>query len=312
MAARNRFGLLMGMLLCSFACSAQEFFPNAETASNLPKGVLATSLSNEFYNDVSQFRTWQGFAFTYGLSSQFSLSGTYSFSNHHDYNLPNDFIINSSDGPYTKGYVNGLPCPYSFENFGVEIKWRFLSLDKEKGHFRMAVYTQLAGGNEPHLSAETNLNGDNSGAAAGLVATLLEHKFAISASSAFIMPYHYINQFDSVDINYGNAITYNLSLGYLLLPVRYTGYKQLGINIYMELTGESYNAAGVKQNGQSVNTSGAPSLLKGNYLEARPAVQFIVHSNTRMDVSVAFLTAGHSYERGYPVYSFSIIHSFYL
>jgi len=312
MASVNRYYYLIFVLLFSIAGRAQEFFPNAETASNIPKGVLSVSLANEVYNDASQTRIWQGYAFMYGLSSAFSLSGTYSFSNHHNYYLPDNFVMNSPTGPYTKGYINGVAYPYSFENFGIELKWRFLSMDGEKKHFRMAAYTQMAGGNEPHLSAETDLNGDNSGAAAGLVATLLENKFAVSVSSAYTLPYKYISSADSITINYGNAFSYNLSFGYLLLPIKYSNYKQLGINIYMEFTGETYNAANVLKNGQTVSTGDASSLLKGSYLEARPAIQFIILSNTRIDLSIASLLAGHSYERSYPLYFFTIQHSFYL
>jgi len=194
----------------------------------------------------------------------------------------------------------------------VELKYRFLNIDGEKKHFRMAGYLQLAGGNEPHTTSEPDLLGDNSGLGTGVIATWLINKFAVSGTIGVIIPHEYIWSDSNITINYGNAVTYSLSMGYLLLPRKYTDYKQINVNLYMEFIGETYKASAVSQNGRMVNASDAPSFSNGSYLEARPGIQFILLSNTRIDFSVGALVAGHSWERSYPLYYFNLLHIFYL
>ena len=302
------------LFVCLGAVSgAQELFPSQETANTIAKGTLDLKMANEFYNDASRFRSWQGYSFYYGLTSSLTISQMFSFSNHHGYFLPNDFIQPAGQGIYsTNGYVPGRDEPYTFENFTIGLKWRFLKRDAEKRHIRLGAYLNLAPGNEPHMAAEASLDGDNSGIATGLIATLLQHRFASSVMVGVIIPHIYLQSFDTVEIKYGNAINYSLSLGYLLLPTSYKNYKQTNINIYFEIVGESYDAAMVYKNNIEVSTANALSLKSGNYLEGRPAIQFILHSNTRIDASLSFLLAGVTYERSYPAYFFNVRHTFYL
>jgi len=300
-------------LLFAPFCKAQELFPNTEPASNVPKGVLRISLANEVFGEMTQLRLWQGYSFIYGISPKLSLEQTLSFSNHHDLTLPESFIYtNASGGFQTTGYIYGQPHPFWFENYSVLLKYRFLCLDGEHRHFRMATYLQLAGGDEPHPEAEPNLLGDNSGAALGLIATYLNHKFAASVNVSYIMPYKF-QQFDSnIVINYANAINYSLSFGYLLFPRVYTSYKQLNINLYMEFMGESYGAASISKKDEPVYSGGIPSLAQNAYLEARPGVQFIFGSNTRLSLSPAFPLISKSYAKIYPVYYVYLQHDFQL
>ena len=146
---------------------AQELYPNAEPASNVPKRVLRIKLANEVFKEINQLRLWQGYSFIYGISSKLQLNQTLSFSNHHDIVLPYNFIYYSTttNQLQTDGYIRGQAHPFWFENYSVTLKYRFLNLDAEHRHFRMATYLQLAGGNEAHIDAEPDLLGDNSGAA---------------------------------------------------------------------------------------------------------------------------------------------------
>lgn len=309
---RQLFLLFFILLLLPFSGRSQELFPIAESASNIPKGALVVKLANEAYEDISQLRFWQGYTFTYGINSKLSISQTYSFSNHHPFEqLPSDFIQQyPSEGLYTQGYIYGRSYPYSFEGLEMELKWRFLNIDGDKKHFRMAAYLQLSGGNEPHMSAAPDLTGDNSGLGAGIIASKLINKFATSVTIGGIVPHDYIGSFDSTRIHYGNALNYSLSFGYLLLPFKYTSYKQTNITVYLEFTGETYDAASVYKNSLPVYSGIAPSLAAGSYVEARPAIQFIFLSNTRVDISLAYLLAGHYYEEGFPVYYLSLQHTF--
>ncbi len=149
----------------------------------------------------------------------------------------------------------------------------------------MAGYLQAAGGNEPHIESEPNLMGDNSGAGAGLIATYLKHKFAVSLTVGYIVPFKFQQVDSNIVIKYSNAVNYSLSFGYLLLPRTYRDYKQVNLNIYLEFMGESYGAAFITKNNKPVFSGGIPSLAKGNYLEVRPGAQLIFASNTSTFVS---------------------------
>ena len=299
----------------SISCYAQEFFPTYGSASNLPKGVLSIKFSNEYYTDESQPRWWQGYTFSYGISSKIEISQVYSFSDHHGYILPKNFITTDpqTGALTTNGYINGQSYSYNFENLAMSIKYRFLSLDETQEHFRMAAFLQLAGGNEPHEVAESDLAGDNSGVSAGIIATYLKHRFAISLTAGGIFPHEYVQADSNIYLHYGNALTYSLSMGYLLFPLHYKNYNQTNVNLYMEFVGESYQAMqSITKEGETVSWYNVPSLNKGHYIEARPAIQFIFLSNTRVDLSMAYLLNGHSYERSYPLYYVKILHNFYL
>lgn len=303
------------LLSCSLQSQAQEFFPYAGSASLIPKGVLGVKLSNEFYQDVTQTRFSQGYTLLYGISSKLELSETIEFSNHHDYLLQPGFITTNTNGTLTTpGYIRGEPYPYLLGTFIVNVKYRFLNIDGTQTHFRIAAYLQLAGGDESHSVSEPSITGgDNSGVAPGLIATYLKHKFAISFSGGAIFPHAYSQPDSNIYLHYGNALTYSLSFGYLLFPIHYKDYKQTNINLYMEFAGESYEGMqSITQNGQPVYWYNVPSLSSGHYLEARPAIQFIFLSNTRVDLSMAYLVSGQSYERSYPLYFISLIHNFYM
>jgi hypothetical protein len=302
------------LLLIPSYCRAQELFPNADPASNVPKGVLRIKLENEIFTEITQFRLQQGYSFIYGFSSKISLEQRLSFSNHHDLSLPYDFIYYNPErnGLQTNGYVYGQPHPFWFENYAATLKYRFLCFDAFQRHFRMAAYLQLAGGNEPHPEAEPDLTGDNSGAAAGLIATYLIHKFAASITVGYIMPYKFQQVDSTIVINYANAINYSLSFGCLLLPHTYHNYKQVNVNIYMEFMGESYGAASITKQSEDVYTGGVPSLAKGSYLEARPGIQFIFASNTILSFSPAYPLIHRSYAKTYPVYYVYLQHDFSL
>jgi hypothetical protein len=266
------------------------------------------------FQEISQFRLWQGYSFIYGISAKLSLEQTLSLSNHHAITLPEDFIYYNPaiGGLQTSGYVFGQPHPFWFENYSVTLKYRFLCLDGDHKHFRMATYLQLAGGDEPHPEAEPNLLGDNSGAALGLIATYLYHRFAVSVNAAYIVPYKF-QQFDSnIVINYAKAINYNLSFGYLLFPRVYKDYKQVNVNLYFELMGESYGAPTISKKGEPVYYSYVPSLAANAYLEARPGIQFIFGSNTRLSLSPAIPLISRSYAKFYPVYYVYLQHDFQL
>jgi hypothetical protein len=301
-------------MLLPIGIAAQELFPNAEPASNVPKGVLRLKLSNEIFKEISQLRLQQGYSFIYGFSSKLSLEQAINFSNHHSLSLPYNFIYYNPDikGYQTNGYIQGQPHPYWFENYTAELKFRFFNSDGYQEHFRMAAYLQVAGGNEPHPEAEPDLMGDNSGASAGIIATYLKHRFAASLTVGYIVPVKFQQVDSNIMINYANAVNYSFSFGYLLLPRTYHSFKQVNMNLYMEFTGEAYGAVSITKNNERVFSGNVPSLAKSSYLEARPGLQFIFASNTILSISPAFPLINRSYTNTYPVYYLYLQHDFLL
>ena len=75
-------------------------------------------------------------------------------------------------------HVSSTLSDYYFPNLQLESgkiygKYRFLSNDNVHKHFRMAAFGEMAYSNAPYLYDDANLDGDNSGLQAGLIATQL-------------------------------------------------------------------------------------------------------------------------------------------
>lgn len=307
-----RYLLSFGLLFTAVTTSAQELFPHTEPASNIPKGVLGIRVSSEAYKEVDQLRLWQGYRFMYGLTPKLQLTQLFNFSNHHGKKLPDDFISHDGNiGPHTHGSDKGNKYPFAFENLCLTLKYRFLSLDKEHSHFRMAAYAEAAGGNSAHDESEPSLMGDNSGLAGGTVATLLLHKLAISFTGGAILPHKYNQRDSNIVIDFGPAFNYSLSMGYLLYPREYKSYDQTNINLYTEFIGKTYNSVDITKDGQAVKLADAPGLEAGSYVEVRPALQFIIRSNTRIDLSVSQPLIGRSHVKTYPVFYLNLQHYFF-
>jgi len=292
---------------------AQELYPHNEPASNVPAKVLGFRLSNEWYDELGQLRSMQSYRLMWGFTPELMISQSLTFSNHHGEKLPEDFIASDGRiGLHTHGIQKGKDYPYQFENVSYVLKYRFLSLDNKNRHFRMAASLDAAFGSRAHDEAEPGFYGDNSGYGAGVVATYLNNKLAVSTSVGYIKPNKY-SQKDlyEVNIHYGDAFTYNLSLGYLILPFKYKSYKQTNLNLYVEFMGKTYGKADVKVDGSSVILADVPGLEKGNYIELRPSLQLIIHSNTRLDFSIAKPLLEKSYVRFYPAYYVNLQHYFF-
>ncbi len=318
--------------------SAQELFPNTEPASNCPKGVLTIRQINEFFteytpsHDTSRTRSMNGLMIMYGVSSKLMLTLTATASNHHGSVLyESDKFIKEKDGIIdTHGVAYGNDYPYRFNGFDLKAKYKFINNDGERRHFRMAAYGEVSTCRVPHDEAEPDLMDDNAGIAGGLIATQLIKRLAISATLGCIIPYYYrqnwYQDLGEMKLYYGNAVNYSLSFGYLLFPAKYKNYKQVNVNIYLEFLGEDYQAVKIYlSNIQNANSPiyldpGSLALQAGRYLEARPGIQFIFNSNTRIDLSLATTIPdgyggyllGHSYTRMYPAYFINFQHYFFL
>jgi hypothetical protein len=302
------------IFLSSTFCKAQELFPQVDPASLIPKNVFGVRVFNQGFNEVNQFRSLQSYRFMYGISSKWMVSQSFNFSNHHGRTFPSNFIRNDGTiGYHTHGVTKGIKYPYLFENMAISIKYRFLRIDGDKRHFRMAAYLDLAGGNSAHDEAEPSLMGDNSGIGAGLTATKLHKRFAISGSIGGVLPlaYNYKQDGSSVKVQYGKALNYSLSMGLLCLPIKYKNFNQTNVNLYAEFIGKAYQGASIFNNGKEILIASVPALEKGNYIEFRPAIQFIINSNLRIDLSMGKPIVSHSYVTTSTAYYFTIQRYFY-
>lgn len=303
---------LLVALLAQFVTHAQELYPNSEPASIVPKNALGIRLMNEAYMNGNNFRSWHGAMFMYALSPKLMFNAMVTTSNHHSKVLPNDFI--QKDSTQTD-YVNQSSATrnynYAFESVNLGFRYRFLNKDGDHKHFRMALYGNGVYTGLPHDEAEVSLMGDNKAVGGGIISTVLVKKLAISLTGGIIKPFDYKGA-NSVSLRYGNAYNYSLSFGYLVYPFKYKNYQQTNINLYAEFIGKSYSRLDVVKNGQAVNLTDANEFKGGNYLELRPAIQFIVKSNLRIDCSTAIPLVNRSYIRKYPMYLLNLQYYFFL
>ena len=146
-------------------------------------------------------------------------------------------------------------------------KYRFLSIDSTHSHFRGAVYAGYAAVNGAISAREISLDGDNTGWQGGIVFTQLLHKLALSGSVSYTKALNN-KKGNLLPADFGSeSLGYSLSSGLLVYPKSYRSYKQTNVNVYLEFLGKSNLGK------------------KEHVLDAAPAIQFIINSNFRIDVS---------------------------
>ena len=301
--------------------TAQELFPLSEPASTLPKGTLGVRVFSEAYKEVNQYRNMTALRVMYGVTPRLSAYVTGITSNHHGKKMPIEF-------PFHNTPERGARYPYRFNGMHLYAKYRFLSIDKQQTHLRMAAYAEGTLVKTTHHESEPDLMmGDNSGVGGGLITTYLYKKFAVSLTTGLILPS--ANKGFSPDpisvlpdmpvrVKYGNALMYSLSFGYLLLPKKYDNYNQTNVNLYLELRGKAFQNAevdifyGQEREYLLAPSRYPPALQKGYFVDVSPGVQFIVKSNLRIDFSATFNALGTSYARLYPVFNIGIQRYFFL
>lgn len=153
------------------------------------------------------------------------------------------------------------------EGWGAYAKFRFLSIDSVQRHFRAAAFARYSHVNNPVMNNEINLEGDNSGLQGGLVFTQLLHKLALSGGLSYTRALDNGGGHKLLPSQADQAVGYTFSAGYLIYPKAYTDYSQPNVNLYLEFLGKS-------NPGQS-----------RNLMEVAPAVQVILNSKFRIDLS---------------------------
>jgi hypothetical protein len=313
------------IILFHYHLHAQELFPNTEPASNVPKGVLGVKAFGEMHQEVSLWRNIGALRLMYGLTPKLTVMVTVSTSNHHGDSLPYNLATHTHIGNqtiyYTQNIQRGLVYPYLFNGVDCYAKYRFFTADGQHTHLRMAVYGEWSNVNVAHDETEPTLLDDTKGYAGGLIITHLKNRFATSLTSGVIIPGIYketenlshwtgVNELTTTKIQYGRALQYNLSFGYLLYPKKYENYNQNNWNIYLEFIGKSSETAKIWQNGEQLEVR-TPLLTANTYVEVRPGIQKIINSNLRIDFSMGFNLINRSYVNFYPLYMVAVQKYFY-
>jgi len=242
------------ILFSALRSEGQELYVFSEPASNMPSHSISTKLTGHFVgNDKIYGRFSQRYMpeLMFGISKRLMVHFLATMGNMHTDN-------------------------FRFESYSLYTKYRFLSIDDIHKHFRMAVFAAASNTNAPFHYDETTLMGDKSGVEAGLIATQLWNKLAVSAtiSHTQVLDDSRFDKVIYVPARSYESLDYSLSAGYLLIPKEYTDYKQLNINFYLEMLAQ-----------QSLDQ-------QRHYVDLAPALQFIFNSNSKLNIGYRFQVSG--------------------
>lgn len=238
------------VLLFSVELTAQELYVFTEPASNMPAHSISVKLTDHFVtndNIYSRFSQRIMPQVMFGISKKFMFHIGGTFGNMHT----NDF---------------------RYESVNFYAKYRFLSKDDIHKHFRMAVFFDASATKAPFHYDEITLMGDKSGVEAGIIATQLWNKFALSGtiSHTQVLDKSRNDKVIYVPSRMYQAMNYSLSGGLLLFPKEYTDYKQTNVNLYAELLAE-----------QTLD-------IKKHAVDLAPALQLIFNSNAKLNIGYRF------------------------
>ncbi|MEO6541592.1 MAG: hypothetical protein ABIN74_11390, partial [Ferruginibacter sp.] len=168
------------------------------------------------------------------------------------------------------GFVSDPKQNFVAEGGSFYLKYRFYSTDEVQTHFRVAAFGKYSINNSHIHEYAINLGSNNSGYEGGLIATKLMKKVALSASGSFLHAQDNGIEKFLFGNKSRNAVDYTLSVGKLMLPKDYTGYKQTNLNLMLEMLGQT-------------------NLNKGySYLDIAPSIQFIFLSRMRFDAGYRY------------------------
>ena len=241
-----KFLFILLVLFFSYDAPAQELFAYTEPASNMAAKSIGIRINNSFMREtsLSRYRYHLNPEIMWGVSGKLMLHA-------------NAFFSNQSSS-------------FSGEGGSVYVKYRFYSQDEVHNHFRMAAFGRLAMNNSHLHQPAIDLNRFNSGYEAGLVATKLIQKVAISAGAGLLHAMDNGKYKFSSNPKERNALEYNLSVGKLFLPKEYTSYNQLNVNGMVEFLGQSNFSLG------------------NSYVDMATVLQFIILSKMRVDLGYRF------------------------
>jgi len=234
-------------------CFSQELFIHSEPASTLPARSLGANVTGYIipYDPVfarpAQRYTGQ---FMIGLGKRFSAKLGAAFANMHTNTVEK-------------------------ESFSFFAKYRFLSKDELHRHFRLAAFLHAAYSYAPFHSEEVDLR-DKTGVSAGIIATRLLNKFALSGSASItqLLDSSRFNETAYTPPRIYQAMNYSFSTGCLLFPQVYRDLNQLNVNVYMEFLAQQ-------------------TLTEHKYyVDFAPGLQFIIKSSLKLNIGYRIELSG--------------------
>lgn len=237
---KQQFFIILSFI--SISCRAQELYSATEPASNRAAGSIGFRVDNLIMNEINSSKINYHLIpeIMIGVSKKLTIHGNVFFSNRNK--------------------------TFSGEGGSLYAKYRFLSNDAVQRHFRMAAFGRISRNKSDIHQEEININGHNSGFEAGVVATQLLRKVALSSSVSFGKASDNGNNYKfPYDSKNSRAINYTFSIGKLMLPKEYTDYKQTNINLMLELLSQVNAGSG------------------RYYMDIAPSVQMILNSQSRVD-----------------------------
>ncbi|MGQ0740001.1 MAG: hypothetical protein ACT4OJ_13175 [Bacteroidota bacterium] len=241
--------------LLSLKMNGQELYVFSEPASNMPAHSISLKLTDHFVTSDNIYNRFSHRIMPqvmFGISKKLMLHIGGTIANMHTQD-------------------------FRYESLNFYAKYRFLSKDEIHKHFRMAVFADASATRAPFHYDEISLMGDKSGIEAGIIATQLWNKFALSGtvSHTQVLDKSRNSKVIYIPTRFYQSMNYTLSGGYLLFPKEYTDYKQTNLNLYGEILAEQ--------------------LLDANKycVDLAPAIQLIFNSNARLNLGYRFQVAGN-------------------
>ncbi|CAM4048556.1 hypothetical protein FLAN108750_07480 [Flavobacterium antarcticum] len=222
---------------------SQELFLMTDPASNVPANSLGVNVLQSLFKE--EFKS----GYDYQLMPEVS------------YGLNRNLMFRAT------AFLSNRDNNFAAEGGSLYTKYRFYSSDDLNSHFRMAAFGRYSFNNAKIHQEQIEIMGNNTGIEAGIVATTLIKKLAISSTVSFEKAFDNTSSNPFPDNLGNNATNYTLSFGQLMYPKKYTSFKQTNINLMVEFVGQTIN-----ENGKS-------------YLDVVPVVQFIFNSQARVDLA---------------------------
>jgi len=239
------------MLVCGYSGYAQELYVFSEPASNMPARSISAKIGARYpdskYNDFFKQRYLPEIMF--GINKNLMVHTSATFSDYYSVHV-------------------------RWESAKLYAKYRVYSHDEVHRHFRLATFVDGSYTKSPFLYGELSLDGDNSGVQAGLIATQLLNKLAISGTTSVTRVFADEGEHSVHSEHARKVFNYSLSAGYLLFPLHYTDFKQTNLNLYVELLG----MRGIDK--------------KHGMVDLAPALQLIFNSNLKLNVGYRFQLKG--------------------
>ena len=254
--------LLSLFLLIAAASWSQELYVFSEPASNVPSRSLSFKYGGKWMNEVStghqHVSSRHMLESTLGLNKRLMLRPAITFSNM---------------------YQSYPDQRQKFESLSLYLKYRFLSIDEVHRHFRASFYWKSVLSTNPLNYDELTMDGDQTAAQFGIIATQLVNKLAISGTASL----HQVLNGERF-LKYGGprrfgyqAFNYSLSAGYLLFPRKYKSYEQTNFNLYCEVLG-----------GKGLDR-------KYDFIDIAPAIQLIFNSSSKLNLGYRIQLEANAY-----------------